>query len=60
MSDDEETWRMREGELTFEFQPMAGDYLVFYYDSALGQDPGISSEHIHKSWWKYLKSALVD
>jgi len=55
---DDETWRMREGDLAFEFHPLSNSHFVFYYDTSLGEDPGIQSDDMHKSSWEWFKSAL--
>ena len=49
---DDELWKILE-EDPFEWSDQYNDYLVYYYDSAEGED-----SEIHPSVWKWLVSAM--
>ena len=49
---DDELWKILE-EDCFEWSDQYNDYLVYYYDSAEGED-----SEIHPSVWKWLVSAM--
>ena len=43
----------------FEFEPITGDYKVYYYDATLEDDPGRDSDDMEYSLWSYLESVIV-
>ena len=43
----------------FEFEPVTGDYMVYYYPAKLTEDPGKDAEEMERSMWSYLESVIV-
>ena len=43
----------------FEFEPVTGDYLVYYYPADLPEDPGKDAAEMERSMWSYLESVII-
>jgi hypothetical protein len=59
-SEDEEevTWRVRTGEDVLKFEPLQGDYFIYYFDDDKTEEEAVADKDVEYSYWKYFKSVF--
>ena len=62
---DNETWRMREGDLAYCFLNASDGYLVFYYDADEYSENQALEDHRHEGiiksyWYGWLSFAIIE